>query len=111
MVERDPPLRGDVYLVGLDPTTGSEIRKTRPCLIVSPDELAGHLRTTIIAPMTTGGRAYPWRVPCSFADRDGFVALDQIRTVDGIRLIRKLGRLPAATMTEVLHILREMFAD
>ena len=72
-------MRGDVYLVGLDPTTGSEIQKTRPCLIVSPDELAGHLRTTIIAPMTTGGRAYPWRVPCRFAGRAGFVALDQIR--------------------------------
>ena len=111
MVARDLPLRGDVYLVGLDPTTGSEIRKTRPCLIVSPNELAEHLRTTIIAPMTTGGRASPWRVPCRFADRDGFVALDQIRTVDGIRLIRKLGRLPDATMREVLGVLQELFAD
>lgn len=104
-------MRGDVYLVGLDPTTGSEIQKTRPCLIVSPDELAGYLRTTIIVPMTTGGRAYPWRVPCHFAGRSGFVALDQIRTVDVSRLIRKLGKLPEATMTEVLHILQEMFAD
>lgn len=104
-------VRGDVYLVGLDPTTGSEIQKTRPCLIVSPDELAEHLRTTIIAPMTTGGRAYPWRVPCRFAGRAGFVALDQIRTVDSSRLMRRLGRLPEATMTDVLRILQEMFAE
>ena len=105
------PARGDVYLTGLDPTTGSEIRKTRPCLVVSPDELAGHLRTTIVAPMTTGGRPYPWRVPCRFAGRAGFVVVDQIRTVDASRLIRRLGRLPDATMTEVLRVLQEMFAD
>ena len=99
-------MRGDVYLVGLDPTTGSEIQKTRPCLIVSPDELAGHLRTTIIAPMTTGGRAYPWRVPCRIAGRAGFVALDQIRTVDTSRLMRRLGRLPDATMTDASESFR-----
>lgn len=103
--------RGDVYLVGLDPTIGSEIQKTRPCLIVSPDELSSYLRTTIVAPMTTGGRPYPWRIPCNFAGRSGFVALDQIRTVDVRRLIRSLGRLPDATMHEVLRSLQEMFAD
>lgn len=74
--------RGDVYLVDLDPTRGSEIRKTRPCLVVSPDELNQHLRTVIMAPMTTGGQAYPWRVRCRFRDRAGFIAIDQLRTVD-----------------------------
>ena len=73
------PHRGDVYLVCLDPTLGSEIRKTRPCLIVSPDELNLHLRTAVVAPMTTGGQEYPWRVPCRFQQRAGFVALDQLR--------------------------------
>ena len=105
------PARGDVYLAGLDPTIGSEMQKTRPCLIVAPDELAGSLRTTIVAPMTTGGRAYPWRVSCHFAGRLGFVATDQLRTLDGARLIRRLGRLPDAKVREVLHVLREMFAD
>ncbi len=81
-VERAGPVRGDVYLIELDPTRGSEVRKTRPCLIVSPDELNQHLRTVIVAPMTTGGQAYPWRVRCRFRDRQGFIAMDQLRTVD-----------------------------
>ena len=109
MVARAVAVRGDVHLVSLDPTTGSEIRKTRPCLVISPDELNRHLRTTIVAPMTTGGRAYPWRVQCRFQRRGGFVALDQIRTVDDGRLNRRLGRLPAETVTEVLQALKEMF--
>jgi len=71
-----------VHLVRLDPRLGSEIQKTSPCLLVSPDELNEHLRTVIVAPMTTAGRAYPWRVPCRFQRRSGFVALDQVRTVD-----------------------------
>ena len=87
------------------------MRKTRPCLVVSPDELAEHLRTTIVAPMTTGGRAYPWRVPCRFQGRAGFVATDQVRTLDATRQLRKLGRLPDATTARVLEVLREMFAD
>ena len=87
-VGRAVPSRGDVYLVQLDPTRGSEIRKTRPCLVVSPDELNDHLRTVIVAPMTTGGYAYPWRVPCRFEGRNGFVATDQLRTVDVERLAR-----------------------
>lgn len=74
--------RGEVYLVRLDPTQGSEIRKTRPCLIVSPDDLNEHLRTVIVAPMMTGGQAYPWQVECRFQGRTGFVATDQLRTVD-----------------------------
>ena len=110
-VTRAALARGEVHLVGLDPTLGSEIKKTRPCLIVSPDELNQHLRTVIVAPMTTGGQAYPWRVACRFQNRSGFVALDQLRTVDGERLVRRLGRLSAATTTEVLNTLREMFAE
>ena len=102
--------RGDVYLVNLDPTLGSEIRKTRPCLVVSPDDLNDHLRTFIVAPMTTGGHAYPFRVKCRFERRDGFVVLDQIRTVDHDRLVRRLGRLRARTMDHVLNALLEMFA-
>jgi len=110
-VTRTALARGDVHLVGLDPTLGSEIKKTRPCLIVSPDELNQHLRTVIVAPMTTGGQVYPWRVACRFQNRSGFVALDQLRTVDSERLVKRLGRLSAATTTEVLETLQEMFAD
>jgi mRNA interferase MazF len=102
--------RGEVYLVQLDPTRGSEIRKTRPCLIVSPDELNDHLRTVIVAPMTTAGHAYPWRVQCRFQGRTGFVATDQLRTVDIDRLSRRLGRLAPASVATVLNILQEMFA-
>lgn len=103
--------RGAVHLVALDPTTGSEIRKTRPCLIVSPNELNQHLRTVVVVPLTTGGRAYPWRVPCRFQRRRGFVAADQVRTVDTARLVKRLGVLKAETVTEVLAVLREMFAE
>ena len=103
--------RGEVHVVGLDPTKGSEIRKTRPCLIVSPDELNRHLRTVIVAPMTTGGQAYPWRVPCRLQGRSGFVALDQVRTVDGERLVKKLGRLAPSTTREVHRVLQELFAE
>lgn len=103
--------RGDVHLVGLDPTVGREIKKTRPCLIVSPDELNQHLRTVTVAPMTTSGQVYPWRVACRFQNRSGFVALDQLRTVDSARLVKRLGRLSAATTTEVLDTLQEMFAE
>ena len=103
--------RGDVHLVRLDPTLGSEIRKTRPCVVISPDELNQHLRTVIVAPMTTGGHSYPWRVACRFQNRSGFVALDQLRTVDSERLVKRLGRLSSATTTEALETLQEMFAE
>ena len=103
--------RGDVHLVRLDPTLGSEIKKTRPCLVVSPDELNAHLRTAVVAPMTTGGKAYPWRIRCRFQNRSGFVALDQLRTVDQERLVRRLGSLAPDTMSAVLGGLQEMFAD
>lgn len=103
--------RGQVYLVRLDPTLGSEIKKTRPCVVVSPDELNEHLRTVIVAPMTTGGRAYPWRPRCRFQGRAGFVALDQLRTVDVERLVKSLGQLDAATVIAVLDRLQDMFAE
>jgi len=103
--------RGEVHLVRLDPTLGSEIQMTRPCLVVSPDELNQYLRTVIVAPMTTSGRAYPWRVTCRFQRRSGFVALDQLRTVDADRLLRRLGRLTPQTVTTVLRRLQEMFAE
>ena len=103
--------RGDVHLIRLDPTLGSEIRKTRPCLVISPDELNHHLRTVIVAPMTTGGHAYPWRIACRFQNRSGFVALDQLRTVDSGRLVKRLGRLSIAATTDVLETLQEMFAE
>jgi len=102
--------RGDVYLMDLDPTRGSEIRKTRPCLVISPDELNHHLRTVIVAPMTTGGQAYPWRIRCRFRGRAGFVATDQLRAVDTERLVKRLGRLSPGTFASVLAVLQEMFA-
>jgi mRNA interferase MazF len=102
---------GEVHLVRLNPTTGREIRKTRPCLIVSPNELNEHLRTAIVAPMTTGGHAYPWRVACRFQNRSGHVALDQLRTVDTERLVRRLGLLSTDTVETVLEVLQEMFTE
>lgn len=103
--------RGQVYLVRLDPTLGSEIKKTRPCVVVSPDELNAHLRTVIVAPMTTGGRAYPWRPRCRFQGRAGCVALDQLRTVDVERLVKPLGQLEATIVVTVLDGLQDMFAE
>ncbi|MEZ0227594.1 MAG: type II toxin-antitoxin system PemK/MazF family toxin [Planctomycetota bacterium] len=102
--------RADVYLVALDPTVGSEIKKTRPCLVVSPDEMNHFLRTVIVAPMTTQGRAYPTRVACRFRRKAGLVVLDQLRTVDTSRLMRRLGRLDGQAMDAVLATLGEMFA-
>ena len=101
--------RGDVFLVRLDPARGSEIQKTRPCVVVSPDELNAYLRTFIVAPLTTGGHPYPFRVPCRFEGQAGYVVIDQIRTVDRERLTRRLGKLPASTLGRILAILQEMF--
>ena len=103
--------RFDVYLVNLDPTIGSEIKKTRPCVIISPDEMNRWIRTVIVAPMTTKGQSYPTRVFCEFQGKDGQVVLDQIRTVDKSRLVRKLGQLKKPTQREVLTVLAEMFAE
>ena len=105
-----PPRRGDVYLISLDPTGGSEIRKTRPCVVVSPDELNDHLETFLVAPMTTGGHSYPFRIRCRFRDRSGYVVADQLRTIDRVRLVRRLGKLSAGTMDAVLTVLQRMFA-
>ena len=103
--------RFDVYLVNLDPTVGSEIKKTRPCLVISPDEMNRWIRTAIIAPMTTKGRPYPTRVACRFRGKEGQVVLDQIRTVDKSRLVQKLGQIGEATQRDVLVTLAEMFAE
>jgi mRNA interferase MazF len=102
--------RFDVYLVNLDPTLGSEIRKTRPCVVVSPIELNRNVRTAIIAPLTTKGQNYPTRVACRFKGKQGQVVLDQIRTVDHVRLVQKLGRLDGRTAGRVLEVLQELFA-
>lgn len=102
--------RFDVHLVELDPTRGSEIRKTRPCLVVSPDEMNRHIRTVIVAPMTTTERPYPTRVPCEFGGKRGQVVLDQLRTVDRARLVKRLGTLTEETRQEVLSALAELFA-
>jgi len=102
--------RFEVHLVTLDPTLGSEIQKTRPCLVVSPDEMNHHIRTVIVAPMTTKGQPYPTRVPCRFKGRAGQIVLDQIRTVDKTRLVRRLGRLDPKTGMKVLAVLAELFA-
>lgn len=110
MVE-DAPQRGDVYLISLDPTQGREIQKTRPCVVVSPDELNAHLNTFIVAPMTTGGHPYPFRIACRFQKKDGFIVLDQIRTVDRRRLLRRLGRVTQTTLAKALDVLQEMFAE
>ena len=110
MVEADRVRRGEVHLVGLDPTRGREIRKSRPCVIVSPDELNEHLRTLIVAPLTSGGRSYPFRVACRFQGKSGHVVLDQIRTIDRQRLIRRMGKLSSTALERCLVVLREMFA-
>lgn len=102
--------RFEVYLVNLDPTAGSEIQKTRPCLIISPDEMNRYIRTVIVAPMRTKGRPYPSRLACSFEGKDGQVVLEQIRTVDKTRLVRRLGVIESETQDEVLGALGEMFA-
>ena len=103
--------RFEVYLVNLDPTVGSEIKKIRPCLIISPDEMNRYIATVIIAPMTTRGRDYPTRVSCKFEGKSGQVVLDQLRTVDKKRLVKKLGRIDKKTQQSVLLTLGELFAE
>ena len=101
--------RFDVFLVALDPAIGAEVQKTRPCVVVSPDEMNHNIRTVIIAPMTSKGRNYPTRVNCKFQGIAGQIVLDQIRTVDKTRLVKKLGSLSAATAGRVLNVLNDMF--
>jgi mRNA interferase MazF len=103
--------RGDVQLVALDPTRGHEIRKTRRCVVVSPDELNSHLQTYIVAPLTTGRQEYPFRVRCRFQGKAGHIVLDQLRTVDRRRLVRKLGKLSPAALSRALAVLTEMFSE
>ena len=102
--------RFDVFLITLDPTVGHEKQKTRPCVVISPDDLNQHLRTVIVAPMTSRGRGYPFRAACRFQGKSGEIVLDQIRTVDHSRLVKRLGRISAQTQTTVLQILERMFA-
>ena len=102
--------RFEVYLINLDPTQGKKIKKTRPCLVISPDEMNHFISTVIVAPMTTKGRDYPTRVNCEFQEKHGQIVLDQIRTVDKSRLIRKLGEIDKNSQSEVLTILAEMFS-
>lgn len=101
--------RGEVWLAALDPTVGSEIQKTRPCLIVSPDELNTHLRTVIVVPMTAGSRPAPFRVAVAFAGKDGLFLPDQMRTIDRRRLIKRLDMIDGPTLNAVLEVLTELF--
>jgi mRNA interferase MazF len=103
--------RFDVYLISLDPTQGHEIKKTRPCLIISPDEMNHYISTVIVASMTSKGRNYPSRVPCTFKGTRGQVVLDQIRTVDKSRLVRKIGKISKPVQQKTLVVLQEMFAE
>jgi mRNA interferase MazF len=102
--------RFDVFLVNLDPTVGSEIRKSRPCVVVSPDEMNRHVRTVVVAPLTTSSRSYPSRVQVRFAGKDGQVVIDQLRTVDKARLATRLGALDGHESSAVLAVLKEFFA-
>ena len=101
----------EVYLANLEPTIGHEIKKTRPCLIVSPDEMNDSIQTVIIAPMTTKSHPYPTRVPVRFKENEGWIVLDQLRTLDKLRLVKKLGSIGPATIHTVKQILKEMLVD
>jgi mRNA interferase MazF len=104
-------VRGEVWLATLDPTVGAEINKARPCLVISPPELHDHVRTITVAPMTTGSRLAPFRVPVSFGGRDGLIVLDHLRTLDKARLVRRLGAVAPEVLSRTLATLREMFEE
>ena len=104
-------IRGEIWLVNLDPTVGSEIRKTRPCVVVSPAEMHDHLRTVIVAPMTTKSRAAPFRIVVTHGGQKGLILLDQMRAVDQVRLAKKLGAVSAKTLTSALSTLQEVFTE
>ena len=104
-------MRGEIWLVSLEPTQGSGIRKTRPCVVISPSEMHDHLRTAIIAPMTTGSKPAPYRIPVTSGGKKGLILLDQIRTVDKARLLSKLGVLNAKTLSSTLETLQEVFSE
>lgn len=103
--------RGEIWLVNLDPTVGSEIQKTRPCVVVSPSELNDNLRTVIVAPMTSKGFGAPFRIPVTHAGKKGLIVLDQVRTVDKGRLAKRLGAVSAKTLTATLAALQEVFTE
>ncbi len=103
--------RFEVYYVNLDPTVGSEIKKTRPCVIISPNEMNHNISTIIIAPLTSKLRNYPTRVPCKVEGKQGQIVLDQIRTTDKLRLIKKIDTLHKITQKKVLNVLSEMFSE
>ena len=105
-----PPRRGEIWLAALAPTLGSEIQKTRPCVVVSPPEMNEHLRTMVVAPMTTAGRPAPFRIPIAFQRKNGLILLDQLRTLDRQRLVKRLGMVKPATLASVLDGLQAMFA-
>lgn len=102
--------RGEIWLAALDPTVGSEINKTRPCVVVSPAEMHDYLRTVIVVPMTTGSKPAPYRVPITFEKKKGLIVLDQMRTLDKERLVKKLGRVTDKTLAHTLEALQEVFA-
>lgn len=104
-------VRGEVWLVNLDPTVGSEIQKTRPCVVVSPPEMHDHLRTVLIAPMTTGSKPAQYRIPVTFEKKKGLILLDQMRSADKSRLVKKMGSVSVKTLSETLLILQEIFAE
>jgi len=101
--------RGEIWLSALNPTVGSEIQKTRPCVVVSPPEMHDHLRTVIVAPMTTGSRPAPFRIPITFGKKKGLILLDQIRTLDKVRLVKRLGAVSPDTLSATLNTLQEVF--
>lgn len=103
--------RGEIWLASLDPTIGSEIRKTRPCVIISPPELHDHLRTVIVAPTTSASRPAGYRIPLTFGGKDGLVLTEQVRTLDKRRLIRCLGEAPSPVLTQVLQVVRELYEE
>lgn len=104
-------VRGEIWLATLDPTVGSEIQKTRPCVVVSPAEMHDYLRTVIVAPMTTGNKLAPYRIPVSFQGKKGLILLDQMRTLDKTRLVKKIGGVSSKTLTIMLETLQEVFAE
>lgn len=104
-------VRGEVWLVNLDPTVGSEIQKTRPCVVVSPPEMHDHLQTLLIAPMTTGNKPAPFRIPVTFEKKKGLILLDQMRSIDKTRLVKKMGSVTEKTLSDALLILQEVFAE
>jgi len=103
--------RGEIWLASLDPTVGSEIQKTRPCVIVSPAEIHDYLKTVIVAPMTTGSKPAPYRIPVTFQKKKGLILLDQIRAIDKTRLVKKMGEATDKTLTQTLDTLQEVFAE